>query len=253
LAAYSLSEIYRRGDGVPRDEQQFLSWLAKAADHDFLPALREMGNRAAYPREGSPPDIQMAIQRFKRGAELGDAISQAILGDMFSNGELVKPDFEQAVKFYRMAAEQGQRDGEFGLAARYIAGEGVSEDPNEALRWFRAAADQGHADAQYDLGAMYEVGRGTDPDPTLAVHYYQMAAQQGAVQAQYRLGVLLAKGQGVSTDRVSAYKWFMLAQDSISSAASALNDLRHSMSPAEIAEAEHQVDTWRIARKQPHN
>jgi uncharacterized protein len=252
-AAYSLSMIYRRGDGVPRDEQQSLSWMAKAADHDFIPAVREMGHRAAYPRDGSAPDVQTAIQRFKRAAELGDPISQAILGDIFSNGELVKADYEQATKFYRMAAEQGQRDGEFGLAARYIAGEGVPADPSEALRWFKAAADQGHADAQYDLGAMYEIGRGTDADPTSAVHYYQLAAQQGVDKAQYRLGILLAKGQGVTTDRVSAYKWFMLAQDSISSAASALNDLRHSMSPAEIAEAEHQVDTWRIARQQPHN
>jgi TPR repeat protein len=253
-AAYNLSVIYERGDGVPRDEPQALSWLTKAVDHDFIPALREMGHRAAYPRDRSAlPDVQVAIQRFKRAAELGDAISQAILGDIFSNGELVKPDYDQAAKFYRMAAEQGQRDGEFGLAARYIAGEGVPEDPNEALRWFKAAADQGHADAQYDLGAMYELGRGTDADPALAVHYYQLAAQQGVVNAQYRLGVLLAKGKGVAPDRISAYKWFMLAQDSISSAASALSELRHSMSPGEIVEAEHQVDTWRIARKQSHN
>ena len=71
--------------------------------------------------------------------------------------------------------------------------------------------------------------------------------------AQYRLGILLTKGQGIESDRVAAYKWFMLSQDSIKQSAAELNDLRHAMSPAEIAEAEHQVDAWRTEHKQSHN
>jgi TPR repeat protein len=252
-AEYNLSVIYRRGDGVPQDEQQALSWLTKAANHDFIPALREMGFRAAYPRDGSAADIPMALQRYKRAAELGDAISQAILGDIFANGEMVQPDYEQAAKYYRMAADQGQKDGEFGLAARYTLGQGVPVDQGEAMRLFKAAADQGHADAQYDLGVMYELGQAAEPDLPSAAHYYQLAAEGGVVKAQYRIGVLLSKGLGVQTDRVSAYKWLMLSQDSVPSAAKALNDLRPSMSAGEISEAERQVDAWRVARKQPHH
>ncbi len=249
-AAYNLAIIYARGDGVPRDQQLAASWLAKAADHDFVPALRDSGIRAAYPRDGSAADVPLALQRLKRGAELGDAISQAILGDICSNGELMKADYEQAAQYYKMAADQGQRDGEFGLAVRYVTGQGMPLDRAEAQRWFKMAADQGHADAQYDLGTMYEVGDGTGADLASAVHYYELAAQQGVVKAQYRLGVLLSKGQGVPTDRVSAYKWLMLSQDSVKSSTAALNELRHSMSPQEIAEAERQVDSWRIERKQ---
>ncbi len=249
-AAYNLAIIYARGDGVPRDQQLSASWLSKAADHDFVPALRDSGIRAAYPRDGSAADVPLAFQRLKRGAELGDAISQAILGDIYSNGELMKADYQQAASYYKMAADQGQRDGEFGLAVRYVTGQGMPLDRAEAQRWFKAAADQGHADAQYDLGTMYEVGDGTGADLPSAVHYYELAAQQGVVKAQYRLGVLLSKGQGVPSDRVAAYKWFMLSQDSVKSSASALNELRHSMSPEEMAEAERQVDAWRIERKQ---
>jgi len=251
-AEYNLALIYQRGDGVPRDAKQSLYWLNKAADHDFVPALVALAHRFAYPQDGSSPDTPAAIQRYKRAAELGDAVSQAILGDIFSGGDLVKADYEQATKWYRMAAEQGQRDGEFGLGARYYLGQGVAADQNEAFRWFKAAADHGHADAQYDLGAMYETGQGTDPDIPSAVHYYELAAQQGMVKAQYRLGVLLAKGEAVGRNRVAAYKWFMLSQDSIAAGGQALNDLRHSMSATEIDEAEHQVDQWRIAWKQAH-
>jgi len=251
-AAYDLAMIYARGDGVRRDQQLAGLWLTKAADHDFVPALRDLGIRSAYPRDGSTADVPLALQKLKRGAELGDAISQAILGDIFSNGEMMKPDYQQAANYYKMAADQGQRDGEFGLAVRYVTGQGMPLDRAEAQRWFKAAADQGHADAQYDLGTMYEVGDGTGADLPSALHYYELAAQQGVVKAQYRLGVLLAKGAGVQADRVSAYKWLMLSQDSVKSSTPALNELRHSMSPEEIAEAERQVDSWRIGRKQAH-
>jgi TPR repeat protein len=252
-AAYNLALIYRRGDGVPRDDQQGLSWLTQAADHDFVPALRDIGLRSAYPRDGSAPNIDVALARLKRGVELGDAISQAILGDIFSSGELVKADSQQAATYYKMAADQGQRDGEFGLAVRYVTGDGMPKDEREALRWFTAAANQGHADAQYDVGTMYELGQGTEVDLSSALHFYKLAAQQGVVKAQYRLAILLTKGPGIETDRVSAYKWFMLSQDSIKSSATELNELRHSMSPAEIAEAEHRVDAWRNEHKQASN
>jgi hypothetical protein len=252
-AAYSLALIYWRGDGVPRDEQQAQTWLTKAADHDFVAALRDLGVRAAFPRDGSPPNPQLALPRLKRGAELGDAISQAILGDIFSSGRLLPADYEQAARFYKLAAEQGQRDGQFGLAVRYVTGQGLPKDEGEALRWFTAAANQGHADAQYDLGTMYELGQGTEATLSSALYFYKLAAQQGVVKAQYRLGILLTKGSGVEPDRVAAYKWFMLSQDTIKSSATELNELRRSMSPQEIAEAEHQVDAWRNEHRKSRN
>ena len=249
-AQYNLALIYGRGDGVPRDDQEFMDWLVKAADQDVIPALLDLAYQYLHPPEGSKPDIPAATQRYRRAAELGDSGAQAMLGDIFSGGTLVPANYAEAVKWYRMAADQGQRDGEFGLAARYVLGQGVEADQAEALRWFKAAADQGHADAQYDIGRMYETGTGAASELSLAVHYYQLAAQQGVVKAQYCLGVLLAKGQGVPTDRVAAYKWLMLAQDSVPGSAAVLNDLRKSMTPAEITDAEHQVDAWRIAHKE---
>src|SRR5882762_1665753 len=248
-AQYNLALIYGRGDGVQRDDQKFLEWLVKAADQDVIPALLDLAYRSLHPQDGSKPDISAAVQRYERAAELGDSRAQAMLGDIFSGGTLVPADYPQAVKWYRMAADQGQKDGAFGLAARYVLGQGVAVDQAEALRWFKAAADQGHADAQYDVGRMYQAGKGVAPDLPLAAHYYELAAQQGVVKAQYCLGVLLAKGEGVQSDSVSAYKWLLLAQDSLHDSPAVLNDLRKSMTPAQITDAEHQVDAWRIAHK----
>jgi len=248
-AQYNLALIYGRGDGVPRDDQKSLDWLRKAADQDVIPALLDLANRFLHPGDGSKPDVQAAILRYQRAAELGDGLSQAILGDIFSAGVLIPADYPQAVKWYRLSAEQGQKDGEFGLAVRYVLGQGVEADQAEAFRWFKAAADQGHGNAQYNVARLYETGKGIPPDLTAAVHYYELAAQQGVVKAQYRLGVLLAKGEGVKSDTVSAYKWLLLAQDSVHDSAVALSDLRKSMAASEIAAAEHQVDAWRLAHK----
>jgi hypothetical protein len=248
-AQYNLALIYGRGDGVPRDDPKSLDWLRKAADQDVIPALLDLANRFLHPRDGSKPDVRASIQRYQRAAELGDGLAQAILGDIFSAGTLIPVDYPQAVKWYRLSAEQGQKDGEFGLAARYVLGQGVEADQAEAFRWFKAAADQGHANAQYNVARLYETGNGVPRDLNAAVRYYELAAQQGVVKSQYRLGVLLAKGEGVKSDAVSAYKWLLLAQDSVHDSAVALNDLRKSMAASEIADAEHQVDAWRLAHK----
>jgi len=248
-AQYNLALIYGRGDGVPRDDQKSLDWLRKAAGQDVIPALLDLANRFLHPPDGSKPDVMAAIQRYQRAAELGDGLAQAILGDIFSAGRLIPADYPQAVKWYRSSAEQGQKEGEFGLAARYVLGQGVEVDHGEAFRWFKAAADQGHADAQYNVGRFYETGKGVAADLSSAVRYYELAAQQGVVKAQYQLGVLLAKGEGVRSNTVFAYKWLLLAQDSVHDSAVVLKDLRKSMAPSEIADAEHQVDAWRLAHK----
>jgi len=135
-----------------------------------------------------------------------------------------------------------------GLGVRYAFGQGVPLDLQEAHRLFIAAADQGQANAQYDLGTMYEEGNGVPVDRSLAAHYFQLAAEQGMAKAQFRLGRLMA-GNKEPSDRISAYKWLMLAQESVKESSPILNDLRKSMSPQEIAEAERGVDSWRIAHR----
>lgn len=248
-AQYNLALIYERGDGTARDEQQSVYWLTKAADQDVIPALIELADLLAHPRNGSAADGAEAVKRYTRAAELGDPRAQAALGELFSSGTLVKNDYQRSVRWYKAAAEQGNADGQFGLGCRYLLGQGVQTDLNEAFRWFKLAADQGHPVAQYDLGRMYDFGQGTEKDPASALLYYENAAQQDIPNAQYRLGLLLADRATNSTEKVSAYKWLMVAQDFVGQNITMLNDLRRSMSAQEVGEAEREVDAWRTAHQ----
>jgi uncharacterized protein len=246
-AQYNLALIYARGNGVPQDNKESVRWLTSAADQNLLPATLDLAAFYLRPPDGSDPDIGRAIHYYEKAADLGSARAEAILGNIFATGAQGKPDYEQAVKWYRRAADQGQPDAQFGLAVRYALGQGLPVDLQEALRLFTAAADQGHAGAEYNLATMYEEGNGTPADLSLAAHYYQPAADQGIPQAQFRLGILLASNKESRSDRVSAYKWLMLADTKESS--SALSNLSKSMDKQEIAEAEREVDNWRLAHR----
>ena len=248
VGQYNLAILYRRGNGVPQDLKEFVRWLTAAAEQDVVPALLDLAGYYARPPDGSPADMGQAIHYFERAAELGSDRAQAILGNIFALGLQGKPDYDQAVKWYRMAAAQGQPDGEFGLGVRYAFGQGVPLDLQEARRLFTAAADQGQINAQYDLGTIYEEGNGVAADRSLATHYFQLAAEQGMSKAQFRVGRILASSKE-SSDRISAYKWLMLAQESVKESSPILNDLRKSMSPQEIAEADQAVDSWRTTHR----
>ena len=243
-AQLNLAGIYHRGEGVPRDDKEAVRWLTRAAEQNFIPAMMELAKMNMGP-PGTPTDINAAIHWFERAAELGDGVAQAKLGEIFAEGFGVQPDYEKAVQWFRKAAEQGQPEGEFGLAARYWLGQGVPADPEQAWHWFTLAANQGHAGAQYNLGVMYERGQGVTADLQIAIGYYEKAADQGVAEAQYRLGRLLARGDASQPDKVSAYKWLVLAQDKVKESANAIAELKQSMSPSEIAEAQQQADAWR--------
>jgi hypothetical protein len=46
---------------------------------------------------------------------------------------------------------------------------------------------------------------------------------------------------------VSAYKWLVLADDAVKDSAGKAQELRKLLAPAQIAQAEHEIDEWRTA------
>jgi hypothetical protein len=174
------------------------------------------------------------------------------LGDIFVDKKLSRVDYSQAVDWYRKAAEQGQREAQFGLGARYLLGQGVSQDLDEARRWLTRAANRGHPYAQFLLAKMFEAGEGGPVDAASAAKYYEPAANFGIAEAQYRLGLLLAADRSNGTNLVSAYKWLVLAQDAVKESNATARELRKTLTPVQLVQAEHEVDEWRMAHPPRH-
>ena len=98
-AQFWLGNMYRRGEGVPKDAVQAVNWYRKAA-------------------------------------EQGDAAAQFNLGNMYGRGEGVPKDAVQAVNWYRKAAEQGDASAQYNLGLLYDIGEGVPKDAVQAVNWY---------------------------------------------------------------------------------------------------------------------
>ncbi len=246
-AQYNLALMYERGEGVPQDFKEAVRWLTAAADQNLVPPLLALAELSLQPPNSTmTADVTKAMQYYQKAAGLGSATAEVTLGTIFSRGLPGKVDYAQAMQWYTKAADRGDPDGEFALGVSYALGHGVAVDYTQARRWLGVAANQGQIEAQYDLAIICEQGNGAPPDRDLAAHFYQMASDQGMAKAQYRFGLLLAKGPSGS-DRIAAYKWLTLAGDSVKESSEALSAVKKSMSPAEIAQAEHEVENWRSA------
>jgi uncharacterized protein len=244
-AQLNLAALYHRGEGVPQDDTQAALWLSKAADQGLRPAMLELAGWNLRPEHGG--NVDAAIGWYKKAADQGDASAQVALGDIFADPKLGRLDYSQAVDWYRKAADQGQSAGEFGLGTRYLLGQGVPQDLDEARRWLTPAANLGHPYAQLSLAKMLQAGEGGPADAAAAAKYYELAANSGIAEAQYRLGLLLASDRGNGPSLVSAYKWLVLAQDSVKESAATAQEIRKLLTPAQVAQAEREIDQWRIA------
>ncbi len=110
-------------------------------------------------------------------------------------------------------ANVGDAPSQAQLGEAYLHGRGVPQNFNLALQWLRKSAEQGDPTAEYDLGIMYRLGNGVERSKEEAVRWFRKAAKQGNAKAMFNLGVAYYNGDGVGIDDVASYAWFLLSQE----------------------------------------
>jgi len=191
-----------------------------------------------------------SVRWIRLHAAHGDPAAQHLLGVMYVQGRGVAQDDARAVQWFDRAALQGDVGAENDLGVMYAQGRGVPQSYGKAEGWFAAAA-RSFAPAQFNLGVTFEFGRGVPADPARALTWYLRAAGQGFVPAQRTLGVLYAGGHGIAQDTVAAYTWDALAKAAsrpqgagFTCADKAMAVLGTTMSPAQLAAAQRNAETW---------
>lgn len=147
---FYVGEMYRFGQGVPRDLDEAYRWLTLAAEN-------------------------------------GNVGAQSTLGTLLFLGFGRPKDLQESTRYYRLAAEQGDAFAQYALGVALAAGDGVVQDYAEAVKWFGFAAIKGDFSAQDRLGGMYEYGRGVPQDYVRAHMWYNIACSNSA---NTRLGCL---------------------------------------------------------------
>jgi TPR repeat protein len=213
-AQYQLALVYGAGRIVPRDEVTWQRWMMKSAEQGYVPAETMIG--CSY---------------------LNNDTSAAV------------PNYAEGEKWLLSAAMQGDAEAQFWLGLGYDQGYLGRTDYEESLRWLRKSAAQGLPDAQYALGWMYEDGHGVPKSDEHAAYWFRRAADHysdisGVFQAKTELASLYRDGR-LKENKVEAYKWFAIVEAALYPPTDEdVKAVSESMTQAQIAEAQHEVDEW---------
>ncbi|MCB1838788.1 MAG: sel1 repeat family protein [Alphaproteobacteria bacterium] len=243
-AQYELGQIYRLGGpGVYPDITEAIKWYRMAINNPLNTkgkSENEMGR--LYERgEKIPKNISLARELYLKGAKKGNAQAQSNYGALLGNDQTSIHDIKQIEYWTRQSAEQGNMMAQMNLAMIFYNGSlsGVP-DYMEFIKWAGLSADQGFVPAMIALGDFYRDGKPDFPiDHKRAAHYYRLAALKKDPKAQYLFADMYAKGLGVPEDKIQAYVYYSLSYSvgKYEPAYKALNDLKESMSPAQLAHA----------------
>lgn len=198
---------YLSGGTQGRQEALALEAFRRGAQLGEVQALRGLGHMLLNGL-GTARDDAKAAECLRRAAELGHPMAQGSYGWMLEVGRGVAKDEAKAATWYRLAASQGDPGGQNNLGVLYRDGRGVAKDDVAAVNLFRQAAEQGHALGQVNLGFMVEHGRGIALDPVQAAAWYRKGAEQGNPIGQANLAICYEKGFGLPKDLEQARLWF---------------------------------------------
>lgn len=191
------------------------------------------------------PDIETAVEMYKKGVELGSKLAMDRLGLMYLSGTGVIRDYMEGAKLVCKAAESGNPTALFNCGIALLEGRGIDKDPKKAFEYLKQAEAKGHLGAGNLLAELYISGQAGKTDKKKAFELSRKVAQLGNPTALFRLGQMYATGIGTKKDLVKAYMYFNLAAArQHQTAAQALQALEQRMSQKDVLKAQALSRKW---------
>ncbi|KAF9134824.1 hypothetical protein BGW39_005734 [Mortierella sp. 14UC] len=209
-AQHMIGELYYRGDGVPQDYSAAMDWFLKAANQGYPLAIRYIGGMY-YRGKGVSKDYAISMEWYRKAADEGDPGGQYYLGRMYFSGKGVKADHSKALEWLLKAAGQDLAIAACDIGHLYRSNDCPFKDNSKAIEWFLKAANMDNVEAQYELGFIYRDGRGLAQDYQQAMNWHLKAANQGHTPSKYELGILYRLGDGFFQSHTKAMDWFLEA------------------------------------------
>jgi hypothetical protein len=177
-----LGNLYRSGDGLPKDPAKAAEQYRIGAGLGHSNATNNLA-RLYLRGEGVARDEARAVELLWQATALGNPFAPHQLGRMRFKGWAMERDVEAAIALLELAAARGFRQADLELGKIFAEGDQVRKDPLRALRHFILAGDVG-SEAAHDLAAEMTAD-------VVMVAQAQAAAQaqaQAAAQAHARRG-----------------------------------------------------------------
>ncbi|MGO9757205.1 MAG: tetratricopeptide repeat protein [Roseiarcus sp.] len=239
------------GDGLPRDEEAGVAWIARAAELGDPDAARDIADRL---RNGASIEVDETriAAALKARADRGDAEAMRALGPMIIGGRGARQNPAEGLNLLKRAAELGSSGAESDLSRLYLLGApGVPADRPAARMWLAASASHGDLDAMNTLGYM---GFNAPGERNVAEGFCWLmrASLLDYARAQEELSMILARGESddhgatIPIDLVQADLWFRLAARSpYHDNAQIRAMIEPQMTTEQLAEAKRLFAAWR--------
>lgn len=249
-AQFLASELYRRGDVLPRDTRLSLEILQAAASQGDPSSQFALAKRLTEDCSSECPQIMEAIAFFEAASGAGYDKATEALAEIYYVGIGVAEDEQKALPFIMKAAEAGLSASQRVLAHLYSEGKVVERSPELSLKWNEKAAENGDFRAMARAGWMYLRGKGSDPDRIKGLGYLWIAAHAGDGRAQCFLGAGMLNGWFDISDRLSGLMWLKLAAETDKTCAEQILHKHYAaLSAAEGALTEQMVERCRALKE----
>ena len=209
---FSLGTLYTNGDGVPRDTARAAELYQRACYGGNVAGCVDVG-RWYYLGEEVPRDVARAAGFYKRACDSGEKGSCRILGYLYEEGEGVPRDMARAAELFDRACNGGDATGCLELGYRFEEGDGVPGDHGRAAGFYERACDGGDMSGCLGLGFLYRDGKGVVRDATRAAELFERSCGSVDRSGCRFLGYLYEKGDGVRQDVARAVESFERACD----------------------------------------
>ncbi|MEO8894795.1 MAG: tetratricopeptide repeat protein [Rhizomicrobium sp.] len=149
-APQSAEALWQRGSSYyeRNDFRDAMATYQQAAKLGHPRAMAVIGNMYRE-GEGVPKNPAEAAKWYAQAAQLGNRGAQFSLGSMYEEGEGVPKDVARAAKLYEASARQGMPEAQFALGLSYEFGEGVPRNRRTAIYWLDQVAKQGDGRAKW--------------------------------------------------------------------------------------------------------
>jgi TPR repeat protein len=176
-AQFVLAKLATVGLFGPEDKRTGLIWCEKAVEQGHPPAMMLLAGYYEDGWGGLDADPAKSLALIQAAAARNYPPAYSMLGSLYANGRGVPKSDEQAIANYRKGAKLGDAVAQFLLGTRLLES-GATATEAEGLDWVVRAAEQDHASAHSVLASLYMGGRhGLDKDPARAKFHYERAAE----------------------------------------------------------------------------
>ncbi|MFN0291580.1 tetratricopeptide repeat protein [Pedobacter helvus] len=180
-AIHESLKYYPSKEAIAQMQQQIKNWENMP---EYAAAIKSAKDRTGF-------DL------LKEAVNKGNVMAMMLIGRLYSTNLGffdVKQDHVMAMNWYKKAADLGFAPAQYEVGNCYYFGNGVEKNYVEALKWYHLAANKGNAQAMKRIADCYFMALGMERDVRTAYNWFLKSANNGESEAMLQLARFYQNG-----------------------------------------------------------